>query len=200
MAPPIVLQRCTIYMVVISCGMYSVQGCAKKRRDGASQPNLQLFQLFLALDKAPRLSFRIERILLSDQSRICPNHMIRIQISLAHHSPSPSERAGLDLVTCKDLRLNGWLVVERRTRRRGNDDELPRCSPSKRTISSTCNLPVLVLPILPQTPLFSSRLQSPVPDIGKRYQLRFSNWCNAQHYSLDRFSASLRSKWVGETD
>ena len=126
MAPPIVLQGCTMCnMVVISCAMYNVQGCAKKRRNGASQPNLQLFQLFLALDKAPRLSFRIERILLSDQSQICPYHMIRIQISLAHHSPSPSERAGrtsgLNLVTCKDLRLNGWLVVERRTRRRGNE-------------------------------------------------------------------------------
>ena len=67
MAPPIVLQAYTMcIMAVISCAMYNVQGCAEKRRDGASQPNLQLFQLFLALDKAPRLRIRIERILLSD--------------------------------------------------------------------------------------------------------------------------------------
>ena len=62
----------------------NVQGCAKRRRDGACQPNLQLFQLFLALDKAPRLSFRIERIL-SDQSQICPNHMIRHSLTHHHH-------------------------------------------------------------------------------------------------------------------
>ena len=40
--------------------------------------------------------------------------------------------------------------------------------PSKRTISSTCNLPVLVLLVQPQTPLSSSSLQSPVPAIGKK--------------------------------
>ena len=56
------------------------------RRDGASQPNLQLFQLFLALDKAPRLSIRIERIFLSDKSHICPNHnMIIIWFAFRSH-------------------------------------------------------------------------------------------------------------------